>query len=137
MGDINAQIGDAYKELVDTYYPLVGGSRWTTTLDLYRRTTDTGTNDLGIPTDPFTRVVQAQPCTIVGQKTTEDGAFSVPPQGATQEQLLEVTCTLTDVRPGDNLILALTGLAYNVERVSPMGTLTYLILDHKTAQIRP
>src|SRR5213596_238467 len=116
-----------YQRTIDIYWQSLGASRTTTTLDLYRRTTQGFTDDLGVPNDPYTLQVSGQPCTIVGIKYTREGAFNILPEGQIQHPILEVHCSLTDVQAGDNVVLALTGLAYLVDRATIEGPITYLL----------
>jgi hypothetical protein len=51
--------------------------------------------------------------------------------------VLEVHTAHTDIKIGDNVVLALTGLAYNVEGVNIEGVIVHLKLDHSRAQVRP
>lgn len=130
VGDTAGQI---YADLVAVEWANVGPDRTATTFDLWRRQGST-TNDLGVPQDPWTKILIGQPCTIVGFKRSKEGGFEIQAQGQIQYIIEEVHCIVQDVRAGDNVFINLDSRFYNVERSSLMGTVTKLVLDHGAAQ---
>lgn len=130
-------IGRFYQRSVDVYFKALGAQRTTSTFDLYRRQRSGPPNDLGVPNDPYALIVNDQPCTIIGIHLTRDGSFDIVPAGQLQHPYLEMFCSLTDVRAGDNIVLALDGASYHVERSEIQGTLTYCLLEKQKAQVVP
>lgn len=108
-----------------------------TTFDLYRRTTAGPVSALGVPNDPFAVLLSAVPCVFVAVKLRIEGEFEIRPEGQIRHSVYECYTAETSILAGDNVVIALDGQAYNVERAGRLGSVMALLLDHSAAQVQP
>lgn len=125
-----------FQRVIDNYWQKRGADETATTFDLYRRTRSAAPNYLGIPSDGWSKIVTAQPCTAIAVKRLNEGGFELAEQGQVQRQMLEIHTSLADIHPGDELVLAVDGRAYHIDRVSMESGVNYLLCDHAKAQIK-
>jgi len=137
MATVQDQFSRMMEKFVIACWPTYGAEGASTTFDWYRRATTGPIDDLGQPTNAWTLQEAAVPCTWVGIKEEDEGGFEIPPQGQTQHPIYEAYCDFRDIVAGDNILIALDGRVYNVERSERQGPLIALLLDHGTAQLEP
>lgn len=137
MGTLAEQQGEFWQQTIETFWPSVGAEDTSTTFTLYRRTRAGAPNDLGVPDNPFTVIASAVACTIVAGELMRKEKHVINLQGQRQEYILEMHTAHTDLLIGDNVVIAETGLAYNVSAVNIEGVIRHVMLDHKQAQIQP
>jgi len=137
MGTFAEQQAEFWRQTVDAFWPATACEDTTTTFILYRRTRAGAPNDLGVPNNPMTSIATDLICTIVAGELMTENKHVINAQGQRQQYVLEVHTTHQDVMIGDNVVIALTGLAYNVEAVNLQGVILHLKLDHSRAQVQP
>ena len=123
------------QKFVNQCWVSYGAAGASSTYTLYRRATAGATDDLGVPNDPWTIIATGLIGTWCGIKIHKEGDFELANQGQIQYLIYEMYTTHLDIKPGDNIRLDLTGLAYGVEAVERQGPLNALVLDHASAQI--
>lgn len=136
MATIGEQRNIRFQRVIDHYWPARGAVGTASTFDLYRRQRSDVPNYLGVPTDGWEKIVAAQPCTVINVKVKGEDGFEIVEQGQIQKPLLEIHCSITTIVQGDNLVLNLDGLAYQIYRVVKEGGVSYLLCDHSQAQIK-
>jgi hypothetical protein len=137
MGTFAEQQAEFWTQMIETFWPATAAEDTTTTLALWRRTRTAAPNDLGVPSDPFTSIATGIVCTVVAGELMMKNRYVINEQGHRRQDILEVHTTHTDIKIGDNIVLTLTGLAYNVEAVNREGVIVHLKLDHSHAQVQP
>lgn len=131
------QQGEFWRQTMETFWPALGAEDTSTTFTLYRRQRAGAPNDLGVPNDPFTSIATGVICTIVAGELMSENKHVVNIQGQRQQYVLEIHTAHQDIKIGDNVVLALDGLAYNVEAVNVEGVIMHVKLDHSRAQVQP
>ena len=136
MPTIAEQAASNYRLLTDRYWQKNGPTDSHTTFDQWRRVNAGVADDLGVPNDPWTKILSNQPCTINGLKEFKN-RFEIDTEGTLPTNQLEMETSVTDIRPGDNVVLSIDGRAYSVEGVSVEGPIRYCVLDRRQAQVVP
>lgn len=132
---IAAQTATYLQRMLDVYYKQFGCSGSTTTFDLYRRVNTGPPDDLGVPTNAIQKIYSSINCALIGLQEIREGAFDVIPEGQIQYPMIEAITSLLDVQAGDNLILALDGRGWGVERAERFGSLMVMVLDRASSQV--
>lgn len=133
IADLQAEY---FQRIIEKWWPQFGAAGTATTFTLYRRTRAGASNDLGVPNAPWTETHTDVDCTVVGIKLSSEGGFKIPPPGQIQQPFYEVHTAELDVVPGDNVVLALDGKVYHVERATREASVMYLLLDPSKAQLQ-
>jgi hypothetical protein len=137
MGTFAEQQAEFWQQTMESFWPALGAEDTSTTFTLYRRQRAGTPNDLGVPNDPMTSIATGVICTIVSGELMKENKHVINTQGQRQACVLEIHTAHTDLFIGDNVVLALTGLAYNVEAVNIEGVIVHVKLDHSRAQVQP
>ena len=137
MGTFAEQQAEFWEQTVEVFWPATACEDTTTTFTLYRRQRAGAPNDLGVPNNPYTSIATGVICTVVSGELMSENKHVINTQGQRQQYVLEVHTAHTDIKIGDNVVVALTGLAYNVEAVNTEGVIVHLKLDHSRAQVQP
>lgn len=119
-----------------------GAGSVTSTFTLYRRTrTDPlapARDDLGLQSRPekqeFEPILVDEPCVFVGTNPKTE-RWQVYEEGQTQVELVTLYTSFSDIREGDNLLLAFDQKFYLVEASTYAGPLRRCFLNSAKAQM--
>lgn len=129
------QTANYLANVVNIYYAQLGCTGAKTTFSLYRRVTTGAPDDLGVPSNSIQLIYSDIPCVLLGLQEIREGAFDVIPEGQLQYPMQEVVTALLDVQAGDNLLMAIDGRGWGVERAERFGSLMVLVTDRAASQI--
>lgn len=126
-----------FARMVGECWPAYGMTGTVTTFTQYRRATTGPVSDLGTPNAPWAVLRSDVVCTWLGIKPNVEGGFQIAEQGQIQNPIYEAFTTKLDIVEGDEIVVALDGKAYQVDRTARMGPVLHLLLKHSLAQIEP
>jgi len=135
-----------WKNLVEEFLPSEcgAGDLTATTFAIYRRTLQgppevpPSRDHLGVQKRPtkldFELVASGIPALFGGTNSKQD-RWHVHPEGQDQVEMALLITSYLDVREGDNLIIALDGLTYNVEASTRYGPVVRCFLNSGKAML--
>jgi len=141
-----AFILERWKTLIEVYFPSECGAAGlvATTFALHRRTLQglpdvpPSRDHLGLQARPekqdFELIEAAVPALFAGTNPKSD-RWDVTGEGQHQEEQATLVTTYLDVREGDNLVVALDGVTYNVEASTRYGPVIRCFLDSGKATL--
>lgn len=136
-------ITECFRDLIKTIMPSIcGPGAVASTFTLHRRTlvnvAVAPRDDLGIETRPdkqvFSIVVSNEPCIFRGANWSSE-RWTVFPEGQDQSERVELYTAFSDIREGDNLVLAFDSKTYLVEASSYWGPVVKCFINTSKAQL--